>query len=231
MLFQRYPGDIHLQSYLKQAIQDGTLSLAAFVTTFLSAAPSLQDAAILDILCKTVLECHYVSGLPPNGSVVSFNDSPGTILRTVQNGVKLLHTACTLPASPYHQVPSSASELLILLLSTVADVSQISTTDAILFLDAANPLMQLPQLSEDVRHVLENFCLSLTYILGDDAKAAHEAQMMHTLQLALGKNDIVGSNADRDIITCSLLLQNLVGPLRNTLSALLTVVSGVPSCG
>ena len=73
--------------------------------------------------------------------------------------------------------------------------------------------MQLPQLSEDVRHVLENFCLSLTYILGDDAKAAHEAQMMHTLQLALGKNDIVGSNADRDIITCSLLLHNLVGLL------------------
>ncbi|KAI0094740.1 mediator complex subunit Med5-domain-containing protein [Irpex rosettiformis] len=210
VLFQRYPGDIHLQSYLKQAIQDGTLSLAIFVTTFLSAATSLQDAATLDILCKTVLEYHYMSGLPPNGSVVSFNDSPGMILRTVQNGVKLVQTACTLPTSPYHQVSTSSSELLILLMSTITDVSQISTTDAILFLDAANPLMQLPQLSEDVRHVLENFSLSLTYILGDDAKAAHEAQMMHTLQLALGKNDIGGSNADRDIITCSLLLYNLV---------------------
>lgn len=210
VLFKSYPGDIQLQSYLKHAIQDGTLSLAIFVTTFLSAATSLQDAATLDILCKTVLECQFLSGLPPNGSVVPFNEAPGAILRTVQNGVKLVQTACTLPASPYHQVSSSASELLILLLSTITDVTQISTTDAILFLDAANPLMQLPQLSEDVRHVLENFSLSLTYILGDDAKAAHEAQMMHTLQLALGKNDISGSNADRDIITCSLLLHNLV---------------------
>ncbi|KAI0704950.1 hypothetical protein BC835DRAFT_1261628 [Cytidiella melzeri] len=212
VLFKSYPGDVNLQAYLKYAIQDGTLSLSTFVSTFLSAARSqdLHHTATLDILCKTTLECHYATGLPPAGSVVPFNESPVVILHTVHDCMALLRAACSMPTSQFHQVTTSASELLILLLSTVTDVSQVSTAQAMGHFADVSDMLQLPRLSTDVRHVLENFALSLSYLLGDDAKAAREAQMMHTLQLALGKGDIIGSNSDRDIITCSLLLYTLI---------------------
>ena len=212
VLFRSYPGDHELQVYLKTAVRDGTLSLATFVSTFLSAARSreLHNTATLDLLCKAILECHYSSGIPPIGSVVSFGEPAVVTLGTVHDAMALLRTAYSLPSSQFHQLTASASELLILLLSTITEFSQVSTGQAMMHFADASDMLQLLRLTPDVRHVLENFVLSLSLLLGDDAKAAREAQMMHTLQLALSKGDIAGSNSDSDIITCSLLLHNLV---------------------
>lgn len=212
MLFRNYPGDTNLQAYLKYAIQDGQLSLATFIATFLPAARSqeLHHTATLDILCKTALECHYASGLPLNGDIVPFNELPTVTLGKVEDCMALLRVASTLPATQFHQVTVSASQLLLLLLSKVTDITQISTSEAVMHFNHITEMMNLPSLSTDVRQVLGNILMSLTYVLGDEAKAAREAQMMHTLQLALGKSDIAGTNSDRDLVTCSLLLCAMV---------------------
>jgi mediator of RNA polymerase II transcription subunit 5 len=88
-------------------------------------------------------------------------------------------------------------------------MSQVSTAQAMVHFADANDLLQNFRLSSDVRQVLETFVLSLSLLIGDDAKAAREAQMMHTIQLELGKGDMFGSSSNTDIVTMSLVLHYL----------------------
>lgn len=212
VLYRSYPGDPDLQDYLKYAIQDGPLSVAVFVATLLQAArsPELHAPTTLDTLCRLALDAHYASGLPPVGSVVPYGESPITVLGTVQDALALLRTAHSLPISPNHQLTISASELVMLLLSCVSDISQVSTAQAMVHFADANSLLQNFRLAANVRQVLETFVLSLSLLLGDDAKAAREAQIMHTLQLALGKGDILGASSNTDIITFSLIFHHMI---------------------
>lgn len=212
MLYRSYPGDPDLQEYLKHSIQDGLLSVATFVATLLQAArsPELHTSATLDILCRVALDAHYSSGLPPIGSIVPYQESPITILGTVQDALALLRTATSLPMSHFHHLTTSASELLALLLPCVSDISQVSTAQAMVHFADANDILQNFRLAPDVRQELETFVLSLSLLIGDDAKAAREAQINHTNQLALGKGDIHGASSDTDIITFSLVFHHLV---------------------
>ncbi|KAL0951090.1 hypothetical protein HGRIS_007828 [Hohenbuehelia grisea] len=215
VLYLSYPGDPGLQEYLRSAISDRLISLAVFVATFLQAARSidfikLQSAATLDMLCRVALDVYYSSGLPPVGSIVSFSASPAAVMNTVQDALTLLRTAHSLPPSHFHQVATSASELLVLVLSCITDMSQVSTTQAAVHSADVNELLQNYPLSQDVRTVMETFALSLSLLIGDDAKAAHEAQMLHTIQLAFGKGDILEPSSNSDMISFGLLLQDLV---------------------
>ena len=108
------------------------------------------------------------------------------------------------------QLVNSASELVVLLLSCVTDMSQVSTAQAMVHFADANDMLQTLRLSPDVRQIMETFVMSLSLLIGDDAKAAREAQMMQSLQLALGKNDILCPNSDNDMVTCGLALHYLV---------------------
>ncbi|KAG6911908.1 hypothetical protein DXG01_000155 [Tephrocybe rancida] len=211
-LCRSYPGDPDLRNYLKQAIRDGSLSIATFVVTLLQAARSsqLQAPTTLDMLCRVALDQHYSSRVPPIGSVVAYDDSPLTVLGIVQDALALLRMAHSLPLSHFHQLTTSASELLILLLSCVPDISQVSTAQVLVHLADASDLLQNFQLTPDVRPVLEDFVISLSMMIGDDAKAAREAQMLHTIQMALGKGTIHGSGSETDIVTFSLCLHHLV---------------------
>lgn len=96
-----------------------------------------------------------------------------------------------------------------MLLSCVPDISLVPTTQALLHFGDINELLNY-SLTPDVRQVLDNFVMSLTLLIGDDVKAAREAQMMHTIQLTLGKGDILGPSSDTDIITLGLLLNYMV---------------------
>ncbi|GLB36220.1 putative mediator complex subunit Med5 [Lyophyllum shimeji] len=212
VLYRSYPGDPNLQEYLKHAIADGSLPVSTFVATLLQAArsPELHTPATLDTLCRFALDAHYSSGLPPIGSVVSYKESQITVLGIVQDALALLRTAHSLPLSHFHQLTNSASELVILLLSCVSDISQVSTAQAMVHFADANDLLQNFRLTQDVRQVLETFVLSLSLLIGDDAKAAREAQIMHTIQLALGKGNFHGPGSETDIITFSLVFHHLV---------------------
>lgn len=211
VLYRSYPGDPDLQEYLKRAIEDGSLSIATFVATLLQAArsPELHAPATLDTLCRVALDAHYSSGLPPIGSVILYDESPTTVLGIVQDALALLRTAHSLPLSHFHQLTNSASELVILLLSCVSDISQVSTAQAMVHFADANDLLRNFRLAQDVRQVLETFVLSLSLLVGD-AKAAREAQIMHTIQLALGKGNFHGPSSETDIITFSLVFHHLV---------------------
>lgn len=140
----------------------------------------------------------------------AFGQSLPDLLNNIQNVLSLLRIAYTSTSNQFHPLTNSASELLILLLSIISDVSQIPTAQAMGFIGYASELLQHYRLSPEVRHVLENFMLSLSLVVGDE-KAARQAQVMHTLQLALGKGDIAGGNStSTDIIMCGLLLHALV---------------------
>lgn len=210
VLFSDYPGDPTLQAYLKCAIQDGVVSLSTFVRTFLFAAksPSMHNNSTLDMLCRIALDCHYASGLDPVGSLVPFGESPSKIFETTHHALALLKTSLELPSTHFHQLITSASELLILLLSCVTDFTLLNSNQAMThFAEDVNNLLSRARLAPDVRHVLEQVSMSLGYLLGDDIKAAHEAQMMHS---SLGKSHTIVPNSDSDIVSCSLLLRSLV---------------------
>ena len=168
------------------------------------------DPQNCNTLCRIALDFHYSSGQPPLGSVVPASASVTVILGTIQDALALLRTAHSLPISHFHQFITSASELVILLLTCVPDISQVPTTQAMLHFSDANELLLTYSLAPDVRQVLDTFVMSLTLLIGDDAKATREAQMMHTIQLTLGKGDILGPSSDTDTITLGLLLNYMV---------------------
>lgn len=211
-LYRLYPADHTLREYLQLALSDGLLSNAVFVSTFIRAArdPELQNGSTLDMLCRLALNTHYTSGSSPAGSIISLADSQVSVLSKVQDALALLRVAHSLPPSNFHQLIVSASELAILLLSCVTDMSQVTAAQAMIYLGDTNDALQSLRLSQELRQVLEGFVLSLSLLMGDDAKAVRDAQMLHTMQLTMGKNDVLGTNVETDTVTCGLLLQSLM---------------------
>lgn len=201
-----------MQDYLKYAIQVGMIPVHVFVSTLLQAArsPELHTPTTLEMLCNVALNAHYSSRLPPIGSVVPYSELPIAVLGTVRDGLALLRTAHTLHLS--HRLTTLASELVVLLLSCAGNIniSQVPTAEAMMHFAYANDMFQIMDLSDDVRHFLEGFVVSLSVVIGDDAKVAREAQMMQSIQLAIGKGDILGPSSDTDIVTFSLILHHFV---------------------
>ena len=212
-LFSTYDADPVLQEYLREALADGILPSPVFVATFLQAARSsqLHSATSLDMLCRLALELHYASGLPPLGSLVPLTAPQSVVLSTVHDALMFLRTAHTFPPSKFHRLPVSASELVALLLACITSIPHISTAQAVIYLGDATDILHNVRLPAEIRQSLETFALSLSLLIGDDAKAEREAQLIHTIQLDFGKNDVLGSNTEADTITCGLLLQGLVG--------------------
>jgi mediator of RNA polymerase II transcription subunit 5 len=163
------------------------------------------------MLCRTALDAHYASRMPVYGSMVQAGLPPAIVLATIHDALSLLRIVLALPIH-IHSVVTSSSELLVMLLSclSVLDMSQTSTTQVMLTYTDATDLLQSPRLTPEMRQVLDDFVLALSLVIGDNSKAASEAQMVQTMQLALGKGDISEPLPDTDHVTCSLLLQYLV---------------------
>lgn len=216
LLFGSYPGDPTLQGYLRASMQEGVMSVSTLVTTFLAASRSptlLQSPTTLDMLCKVVLETHYISRMQPIGSIVASDEPPINVLATIHDAILLLKMAYTLPPSEFHHLTSSASELLTILLSCTSDFTQLSTGQAMSYFTETTDLLQVLQISQGLRHSLETFALSLSLVLGDDSKVAREAQMMHPIQMSLGhKPTMLTGASENDTVTFSLFFHHLVRP-------------------
>lgn len=147
-----------------------------FIATLLQTArsPSIHIPATINYLCRIALDAHYFSGQLPIVSTVSFSESSIVTLGTVHEVLVLLHTAHTLSISHFHQLTTSASELIILLLSCVSDLSQLSTTQAMVYFNEITFLLTHYHSSPKVRQVLDSFVISLILLIRDDAKDARE---------------------------------------------------------
>ncbi|KAL5518819.1 NUT1 [Sanghuangporus vaninii] len=213
-LFNLYPGDLLLLSYLKHGLHDsGLLSLPALVFSFLepSRLSHLHDTSTLSMLCRLIQEEHYASALPPEQSLLSAQTaSTSKVLDLVNGALGFLRVSYTLPTSSFHNPIPSSSQLVMLLLSCVSDMTSVTTAQARQLFLEVNETLQMIQLDGELRAVLESFALSLSMILGDDAKMAQELQQTQSLQLSLGKGDVFGPNSQTDIVTCSLMLRSLV---------------------
>lgn len=213
-LFCLYPADLLLCSYIKHGLRDsGLISLPAFIVSFLepSKLPSLHDTSTLSMLCRLILEEHYASALPPEQSLLGpQNATTSKVLDLVDGALGLLRISYTLPTSSFHNPIPSASQLVMLLLSCVSDMTSVTTAQARKLFLVVNEILQMIQLDGELRAVLESLSLSLSLILGDDAKMAQELQQTQSLQLSLGKGDVFGPNSQTDIVSCSLLLRSLV---------------------
>lgn len=187
------------------------VSVPVFTSSFLSAARSseLHTADTLDSLCRIAIDARYASGA---STILSQAEPLNKTMNTIQDALALLRTTHSIPMSHSSRLMNSASELLMLLLSSIVDMSQIPPRQAIVFLSDANELLQNFRLLPDVRQMLETFVLSLSLLIGDDAKAATEAQLLHTLHYSgsYNKGDGLGSSGDGDIVTFSLVLHHLV---------------------
>ena len=210
-LFSDYPGDPALHAYLKCAIRTEQVSVNTFIRTFLFAANSLSmhNVSTLDMLCKLALDCHYDPLLNPSGSPPFPKDPPIVISDAVRNGMALLKIACEISSTHFHELTESASSLLLLLLASVSDyvAAQFTPNQIVTHIADARDLASHPRIPPHTKQMLEQFALSLSFLLGDDAKAAREAQMMHS---TLGRSQTIVPNSDSDIVSCSLLLRSLV---------------------
>lgn len=192
------------------AIQDGLLPLPVFMVTFLSGSrsPEFDDLSTLNMLCRVALDAYYASGLAPELSLIPANLPMTDILTIAQDAANLLRKTPTSPLSPFHQLNTTVSDLVIILLSCAKDLTQLTTDQAMAHFGAASEIF--PFVGMTLRPLWEAHILNLSMLLGEDAKAAREAQMAHNRQFSLGKGDIVGPNSDTDIVSCGLLLNALV---------------------
>ncbi|KAI0067732.1 hypothetical protein BV25DRAFT_1819150 [Artomyces pyxidatus] len=212
VLFSSYPGDSTLQGYIREAIQQGLLSLAIFVATFLQAArsPELHNATTLDTLCRIAVESPLSSASSSATAALVFSEGADAILSTIRDALVLLRTAYTLPTSHFHRLLESVGELLMVLLNTFMDSGKCSSTQAIACIDDAKGILQLFPLNQDVREALEHFVVSLTLVAEEDPTATREVQMMHNIQSSLAKGDVLAPGSDTDEVSCGLILYHLV---------------------
>lgn len=129
--------------------------------------------------------------------------------------------------TPFHAQGSPVSQLVVLLLSCVQDLSTVTNVDAGVYYTDVSHVLHTTHVDETLRQSLENcksaprhfsalwltlpaVLMSCSLLLGDNAKAAREVEMMQAVQLSLIKASGTGAAAGLDIITCGTLLRNLV---------------------
>ncbi|KZV77474.1 hypothetical protein PENSPDRAFT_620949 [Peniophora sp. CONT] len=215
VLYGLYPGDVVLQSYLKEAIQSELLSLPVFLSTFLytARAQELNYAPTLDMLCRLALELHYstpTSATAPVNPLFSPADSSNTVLSTVADAINLLRTTYTLPMNNFHRLPESASELVSLLLNSLPALTDVSSAVALTCIDEAKSVLQVFRLMPNAQQALEGIVLTLSLFTDDDPAMLRESQMLNAMQSSVGKGDLLRSGNANDIVACQLLLGRLV---------------------
>lgn len=178
----------------------------------------------MHMICRLILNLHYETQSPPFGSLIPFSALPSEHLHIISDALYLLRLSYEFPASPFHSLTASASELLVLLLTCVGDMSEVSATQATMLLSVVHDVLQVVALQDNVRQALETFLLSLSMLLGDGTKQAEEAETMFaSFQMTPGKHDTVGPNPSLDLLSGSLIIGRLVCQLNVRAISLLNV--------
>jgi mediator of RNA polymerase II transcription subunit 5 len=163
------------------------------------------------MVCRLILNLHYESHVPALGSLIPFSEHPSELLNTISDLLYLLRLSYAFPVSPFHQLTTSVSELLIQLLAYVGDMSDVTTSQATELLSLVHEVLQAVALDENVRQALDSFLLSLSLILGDGTRQADEAEMFASFQLSTpSRHDTTGPNPSFDLLSGSLIMGRLV---------------------
>ncbi|KZW00618.1 hypothetical protein EXIGLDRAFT_132482 [Exidia glandulosa HHB12029] len=226
-LFVSYPGDQTLLAYLHMLVAPPTYTAMAHsyvplsnaLGFFIRNAGQMTDPATFHLVFKTLIGLHYANPVSAYGSIITYGETVPSILNTVNACLPLLSTWESLTSStPFHGQPSPISQIIVLLLSYVQDYSSITTTEAMMYYSEVQHALQTIPFDSDTRQALENLMMSLGLVVGDNAKAAREVEMMQAIQLNLAKSSSVGAAAGLDIITCGTLLRNLFDERAHDLS-------------
>lgn len=170
----------------------------------------MHNTATVDLLVRLILDLHYASQLSALGSIVAFSEPVIGVLSMVQDGLWLIRAAYSLPISSFHQPLQPICQLLALVLSCVGDMSQVSTTDAMACFADASDILHTLTFQTELRHSLDMFLVSLNLVLGDEAKVAREAELIHAMQMAIGRYDIVAPEVGSDLVSGGLIVHHLV---------------------
>lgn len=213
ILFEYYPADAVLQAYLKEAIQNGLVSLPTFTSTFLLAARSraLREPGTLNLLCKTIREAHLWSD-PSAASATLLPEDPDLALGTVRDALEVLRATYDpmLPAQHFQRVVGPVGNLVLSLTSPTPNFVSASGALALECIQSIKDiLLHTFALDQNLRQPLENLALSLSLFLGENSGLTSRTSAYRT-RSSLGQVDILGPGLETDITTCSLLLFQLI---------------------
>lgn len=214
-LLGSFHGNRDLREYLRFSVADPVIPVQLYqlLTAFLrnSRPPNIHDPSTLDMICRLILAMHYDSNMPPSGSLIPFPVLPAQLLSTISDALSLLRLSYEFTASPFHQLPTSAAELVMVLLSCVGSVSSlnVSTTQVSILLSQVHEVLQVIPLETDIRHELDSFLLVLSLLLGDGSRQVEEAEIFSNFQLT-PRPDANDPNPSLDLLTGALIMNRLV---------------------
>lgn len=212
-LLGSFHGNRDLREYLRFSVIDTVIpvQLHQLLAVFLRNArpPNIHDPSTLDMICRLILTLHYDSSLPPGGSLIPFSISPTQLLSIISDALSLLRLSYEFTVSPFHQLSSSASELVNLLLTCVGDISNASTTQVSILLSQVHELLQVNPLEPGIRHALDSFLLVLSLAFGDGSRQVEEAEIFSNFQLT-PRPDSNDPNPSLDLLTGAMIMNRLV---------------------
>ncbi|EJD55596.1 hypothetical protein AURDEDRAFT_179328 [Auricularia subglabra TFB-10046 SS5] len=218
-LFPNYPADQTLLAYIRVAVQGNFVPLSFALSYFVTNASHIQDAATLHVLFKCLLDIHFASGASPYGSIITFDTPMVSILELLHACLPLVKSwDSIMAATPFHGLQSPISQLVVLLVSCLDDLASVTTAHAGVYFNEVSQVLHTPNIDQTLRHALENYMMALSMVLGDNAKAAREVEMMQALHLSMSKSSAVGGTASFEIITFGTLLRHLFDERADSLS-------------
>lgn len=136
----------------------------------------------LDMLCRIAIEAYQSTGasiFPPK----SPEDTSQPILDVVRDIFLLLQEYGIGSMTPKRlRLLSTASDLAVLLLSCVRDISQMPIAQAAMHYNYAEDLRQDPNISQELQRFLQNYALSLSMLVGNANRPVMGPQQMGPAQ-------------------------------------------------
>ncbi|GJJ08871.1 hypothetical protein Clacol_003091 [Clathrus columnatus] len=214
-LTSSFQGNANLREYIRLSVVDPHIPVQLYqlLSVFLrmSRPLSIHEPSNLDMICRLILILHYDSHMPASGSLVPYSAPPAELLSTISNSLSLLRLSYDFPTSPFHQLPTSAAELVILLFSCVENLSSlvVSTSQVSFLLSQVHEVLQVIPLGANIRHSLDSFLLALSLLLNEGFRPVEETQVFTNFQLT-PRPDANESNLSMDLLTGTLIMNRLV---------------------
>ncbi|CCA75188.1 hypothetical protein PIIN_09172 [Serendipita indica DSM 11827] len=206
-LLASWPANEAIVDYLATLVRGHLLPLHTYFTGFLrfTRTTEIVDPRTVDMLCQLGVR---LSAEMPFEPVISITETTQIASVTLMDAFTLVRGALNIPYSPLHDLHTSASEVLLLMIQYSRPLfGQFLVHDTLQFLTISHDVMQHPGLRPDLVSSLEG----LIRLLGDILAVSNALPSTHTELLALTAQPTQEINSEEsDIITFSLFIKNIV---------------------